>query len=51
MNAEWLENNSFTKEAVKLVRLAVSLAGGLGHTYVGTEHLLLASASLDRSAA
>ncbi|MBQ1903201.1 MAG: ATP-dependent Clp protease ATP-binding subunit [Ruminococcus sp.] len=51
MNAQWLENNSFTKEAVRLVKLAVSLAGGLGHTYVGTEHLLLASASLDRSAA
>lgn len=51
MNVEWLENNSFTKEAVKLVKLAVSLAGGMGHTYVGTEHLLLACASLDRSAA
>ncbi len=51
MNPEWLETGAFTKEGVRLVKLSVSLAGGLGHTYVGTEHLLLAAASLDRSAA
>lgn len=51
MEHNWLDTESFTKEAQKLIRLAVSLAGSMGHTYVGTEHLLLAAGSLDRSAA
>lgn len=51
MDHNWLETGSFTKEGLRLIRLGVSLAGGMGHTYVGTEHLLLAAASLDRSAA
>ena len=45
------DNDCFTKDAQRLVSLACELAGTLGHTYVGTEHLLLASASLDRSTA
>ena len=51
MEPNWLETDCFTKEGLRLIRLGVSLAGGMGHTYVGTEHLLLAAASLDRSAA
>ncbi|MBQ2581655.1 MAG: ATP-dependent Clp protease ATP-binding subunit, partial [Ruminococcus sp.] len=51
MEPNWLETDLFTKEGLRLIRLGVSLAGGMGHTYVGTEHLLLAAASLDRSAA
>ncbi len=51
MDTDWLDNNSLTKDAARLIKLAVSLAGSMGHTYVGTEHLLLASGSLDRSAA
>lgn len=51
MEHNWLESGAFTKEGQRLIRLGVSLAGGMGHTYVGTEHLLLAAASLDRSAA
>ena len=51
MEHNWLDTEPFTKEAQRLIKLAVSLAGSMGHTYVGTEHLLLAAGSLDRSAA
>ncbi|MBQ8858638.1 MAG: ATP-dependent Clp protease ATP-binding subunit, partial [Clostridia bacterium] len=34
--------NRFTEKAEKILAAALPLAEGLGHTYVGTEHLLLA---------
>lgn len=51
MQQNRFESENFTKDAQRLVKLAVELAGSFGHTYVGTEHLLLACASLDRCAA
>ena len=45
------ETEEFTKEGQRLIKQAVIAAGELGHTYVGTEHLLLGAASLDRCAA
>ncbi|WP_028506397.1 ATP-dependent Clp protease ATP-binding subunit [Ruminococcus sp. FC2018] len=45
------ETEGFTKEGQRLIRQAAAAAGEMGHTYVGTEHLLLGAASLDRCAA
>jgi ATP-dependent Clp protease ATP-binding subunit ClpC len=39
-----LNTDRFTKRSLKIIELAVSSASGLGHTYVGSEHLLLAMA-------
>lgn len=41
----------FTRRGKEVIQLAVSLAGSWGHTYVGTEHLLLACAECENSAA
>ena len=35
-------NNKFTEKAENVLNRAVKLAEGLGHTYIGTEHILLA---------
>ena len=51
MEHERFDTDGFTKEAQRLVKQAAALAGGLGHTYLGTEHLLLAAAGTDRCAA
>lgn len=45
------DNGSFTKQANQAVKQAFSRAGALGHTYVGSEHLLLGLASYGTSAA
>lgn len=37
-----INTDKFTKRAVKIIDSAVELASELGHTYVGTEHILLA---------
>lgn len=41
----------FTPKARELIRTGVSLAGKWGHTYIGTEHLLLSCAYADGSTA
>ena len=37
-------SNKFTEKAEKALNNAIPLAQGMGHTYVGSEHLLLALA-------
>ena len=37
-----MNKEKFTEKSVRLVANAVRLASGLGHTYVGSEHILLA---------
>ncbi|MGN1114207.1 MAG: ATP-dependent Clp protease ATP-binding subunit [Oscillospiraceae bacterium] len=41
MNSRSFEIDKFTKKGREIIRSAVSLAGSWGHTYIGTEHLLL----------
>lgn len=41
----------FTKKGKELIRNAVNIAGKWGHTYIGTEHLLLSAADMENSAA
>lgn len=41
----------YTRKGREIIQLAVSLAGRWGHTYVGTEHILLACAECESSAA
>lgn len=45
------ETERFTRKGREIIELAVTLAGRWGHTYVGTEHILLACAECDSSAA
>ena len=44
MNEQFFDNDSFTPRARELVKNAVTLAGSWGHTYIGTEHILLSAA-------
>lgn len=37
-------NNKFTEKAEKILNRSVEIAEGFGHTYIGTEHILLALA-------
>ena len=37
-------NNNYTEKAEKILNRSVEIAEGLGHTYIGTEHILLALA-------
>ncbi|MGN1134153.1 MAG: ATP-dependent Clp protease ATP-binding subunit [Oscillospiraceae bacterium] len=41
INSRSFEIDKFTKKGREIIRSAVSLAGSWGHTYIGTEHLLL----------
>ncbi|MDO4945337.1 MAG: ATP-dependent Clp protease ATP-binding subunit [Ruminococcus sp.] len=45
------ETERFTRKGREIIDLAVTLAGRWGHTYVGTEHILLACAECESSAA
>ena len=36
-----LQRRNYTKKAAQALRLALSQASELGHTYIGSEHLLL----------
>ena len=49
MNEQFFDSDSFTPRARELVKNAVTLAGSWGHTYIGTEHILL-SAAINRIA-
>ena len=40
-----INSEKFTKKSIKIVEGAVELASHLGHTYVGSEHILLSMAS------
>jgi ATP-dependent Clp protease ATP-binding subunit ClpC len=42
---------NFTKKAGQVIQAAIELAGDMGHSYVGTEHLLLALAHVGDSVA
>ena len=42
-------NNNFTEKAEHVLSRSLELAAELGHTYVGTEHLLLALSSEEKS--
>ncbi|MBR4836603.1 MAG: hypothetical protein IKU99_06300, partial [Clostridia bacterium] len=42
-------SNNFTQKAEKALTRAVEIAENLGHTYVGTEHILLALAEDETS--
>ena len=44
-------NENFTSNALDAIAAAISIASELGHTYVGTEHLLLGMMSEDNCAA
>ena len=44
MNEQFFDSDSFTPRARELVKNAVTLAGSWGHTYIGTEHILLSAA-------
>ena len=50
MDTSSFDSSSYTRDSQRLIKQAAALAGTMGHTYVGTEHLLLAAASLDRCA-
>lgn len=43
--------NGFTQKANDAVNLAIAQASALGHTYIGSEHLLLGLVSAERSTA
>lgn len=51
MNEQFFDNDSFTPRARELVKNAVTLAGSWGHTYIGTEHILLSAAYEEDSTA
>ena len=44
-------NNKFTEKAENTLNRAVKLAESLGHTYIGTEHILLALCEDESSSA
>lgn len=44
MNYSGFDIERYTRKARELIRNAVSFAGKWGHTYIGTEHLLLSAA-------
>ena len=46
-----MNTEKFTKKAVRIIDSAVSLASEMGHTYVGSEHIILAIASEGNSEA
>ncbi|MBQ9375475.1 MAG: ATP-dependent Clp protease ATP-binding subunit [Ruminococcus sp.] len=41
LSSRSFEIDRFTKKSREIIRGAVSCAGGLGHTYIGSEHILL----------
>ena len=51
MNEQFFDSDSFTPRARELVKNAVTLAGSWGHTYIGTEHILLSAAYEEDSTA
>ena len=51
MNEQFFDSDSFTPRARALVKNAVTLAGSWGHTYIGTEHILLSAAYEEDSTA
>ena len=51
MNDQFFDSESFTPRARELVNNAVTLAGSWGHTYIGTEHILLSAAYEEDSTA
>lgn len=46
-----INTDKFTKRSLKIIDNAIDLASEMGHTYVGTEHILLAIVSDGKSAA
>ncbi|MBR6243191.1 MAG: ATP-dependent Clp protease ATP-binding subunit [Ruminococcus sp.] len=46
-----INTDKFTKRSLRLIDCAVSIASELGHTYIGSEHLLLAMTADQTSAA
>ena len=46
-----MADSQFTSTALSAIRLAQNSAGKLGHSYVGSEHLLLALAMQELSPA
>ncbi len=36
-----INTDKFTKKAVRIIENAVCIASELGHTYIGSEHILL----------
>ncbi|MBQ9898709.1 MAG: ATP-dependent Clp protease ATP-binding subunit, partial [Ruminococcus sp.] len=46
-----INTDKFTKRALKIIEGAISLASELGHTYIGSEHLLLAMSNDGQSGA
>ena len=43
--------NRFTRKAQQVLQIAMQIASELGHTYIGSEHLLLALMSEDAGVA
>ena len=43
--------NRFTRKAQQVLQIAMQVASDLGHTYIGSEHLLLALTSEDSGVA
>ncbi|MGN0594780.1 MAG: Clp protease N-terminal domain-containing protein, partial [Hominimerdicola sp.] len=51
MGYQSFDIDRFTKKGKELIRNSVTLAGKWGHTYIGTEHLLLSAACMENCAA